>query len=269
MRVIIQDTAEQASQRAAQFIARLVRQKPSCVLGLATGTTVIPVYQELVQMHRNEGLDFSRVTTFNLDEYVGLGASDKHSFRNFMQEHLFNQINIPPQQTHVPDGRALDFAASCLAYEHRIEDSGGIDLQVLGIGSDGHIAFNEPGSSLGSRTRLKTLASETVKDNARFFDSIDQVPRLAITMGVGTILESKQCLLIALGERKAKAVRDTIEGPITAQVTASALQLHRDVVVVLDEQSANLLRRRDYYEEVEYSQRLLEQGKLRQLGIGR
>jgi len=269
MRVIIQDTSEQASQRAAQFIARLVRQKPSCVLGLATGTTVIPVYQELVQMHRNEGLDFSRVTTFNLDEYVGLGASDKHSFRNFMQEHLFNQINIPPQQTHVPDGRALDFAASCLAYEHRIEDSGGIDLQVLGIGSDGHIAFNEPGSSLGSRTRLKTLASETVKDNARFFDSIDQVPRLAITMGVGTILESKQCLLIALDERKAKAVRDTIEGPITAQVTASALQLHRDVVVVLDEQAASLLRRRDYYEEVEYSQRLLEQGKLRQLGIGR
>ena len=269
MRVIIHDTEDQASQRAAQCIARLVRQKPSCVLGLATGTTVLPVYQELIQFHQNEGLDFSRVTTFNLDEYVGLGASDRHSFRWFMQEHLFNHINIPPQQTHVPDGRALDFGASCLAYEHRIEDCGGIDLQVLGIGSDGHIAFNEPGSSLGSRTRLKTLASETVRDNARFFDSIDEVPRLAITMGVGTILESKQCLLLALGERKSKAVRDTIEGPITAQVTASALQLHRDVIVVLDETAASLLRRRDYYEEVEYSQRLLEQGKLRQLGIGR
>jgi glucosamine-6-phosphate deaminase len=230
---------------------------------------VLTAYEELIRMHREEGLDFSRVTTFNLDEYVGLGASDKHSFRTFMQEHLFNHLNIPPQQTHVPDGRALDFAASCLAYEHRIEDCGGIDLQVLGIGSDGHIAFNEPGSSLGSRTRLKSLASETVKDNARFFDSIDQVPRLAITMGVGTILESKQCLLIALGERKAKAVRETIEGPITAQVTASALQLHRDVVVVLDEAAGSLLRRRDYYEEVEYAQRLLEQGKLRQLGIGR
>jgi glucosamine-6-phosphate deaminase len=269
MRVIIHDTEEQASQRAAQWIARLIRQKPSCVLGLATGTTVLPVYRELIEMHRGEGLDFSRITTFNLDEYVGLGASDRHSFRWFMQEHLFNHVNIPPQQTHVPDGRALDFAASCLAYEHRIEDCGGIDLQVLGIGSDGHIAFNEPGSSLGSRTRLKTLASETVKDNARFFDSIDEVPRLAITMGVGTSLESKQCLLLATGERKAKAVRDTIEGPITAQVTASALQLHRDVVVVLDEAAAGLLRRRDYYEEVEYSQRLLEQGKLRQLGIGR
>ncbi len=269
MRVIIQDTEDQASQRAAQFIARLVKQKPSCVLGLATGTTVLPVYQDLIQWHRNEGLDFSRVTTFNLDEYVGLGASDRHSFRWFMQEHLFNHINIPPQQTYVPDGRALDFSASCLAYEHRIEDCGGIDLQVLGIGSDGHIAFNEPGSSLGSRTRLKTLASETVRDNARFFDSIDEVPRLAITMGVGTILESKQCLLLAMGERKSKAVRDTIEGPITAQVTASALQLHRDVIVVLDESAASLLRRRDYYEEVEYSQRLLEQGKLRQLGIGR
>ncbi len=269
MRVIIQDTPELASQRAAQFIARLVRQKPSCALGLATGTSVVAVYQDLARMHRDEGLDFSRVTTFNLDEYVGLGASDKHSFRSFMQENFFNHINIPPQQTYVPDGRALDFGASCLAYEHRIEDCGGIDLQVLGIGSDGHIAFNEPGSSLGSRTRLKTLASETVKDNARFFDSIDQVPRLAITMGVGTILESKQCLLLALGERKAKAIRETIEGPITAQVTASALQLHRDVVVILDEEAASLLRRRDYYEEVEYSQRLLEQGKLRQLGIGR
>ncbi len=269
MRVIIYPSELEVSQRAAQFVARLVRQKPSCVLGLATGTTPLAMYRELIRLHREEGLDFARVTTFNLDEYVGLGPSDPHSYRYFMQEHLFGQINIASQQTHFPDGRALDYAASCLAYEHRIKDCGGIDLQVLGIGSDGHIAFNEPGSSLGSRTRLKTLASETVKDNARFFDSIDQVPRLAITMGVGTILESKQCMLIALGKKKAKAIRDTIEGPITAQVTASALQLHRDVIVVLDEDAAGLLSRRDYYDEVEYAQRLLEQGKLRQLGIGR
>lgn len=269
MRVIIQPSELEVSQRAAQFVARLIRYKPSCVLGLATGTTPLAMYRELIRLHREEGLDFSRVTTFNLDEYVGLGPSDPHSYRYFMQEHLFNHVNIPPQQTHFPDGRALDFAASCLAYEHRIKDSGGIDLQVLGIGSDGHIAFNEPGSSLGSRTRLKTLASETVKDNSRFFESIDQVPRLAITMGVGTILESKQCMLLALGTKKARAIRDTIEGPITAQVTASALQLHRDVIVVLDEDAASLLTRRDYYDEVEYAQRLLEQGKLRQLGIGR
>lgn len=269
MRVIIHDSEQQASLRAAQLIAKLVRQKPSCVLGLSTGTSPLNAYAELIRMHKEESLDFSRVTTFNLDEYVGLGPSDRHSYRHFMQENFFNHINIPAQQTHFPDGRALDFAASCLAYEHRIKDCGGIDLQVLGIGTDGHIAFNEPGSSLGSRTRLKTLASETVRDNARFFDSIDQVPRLAITMGVGTILESKQCLMLAFGKRKAIAIRDTIEGPITAQVTASALQLHRDVVVILDEEAAAMLRRRDYYDEVEYSQRLLEQGKLRQLGIGR
>ena len=220
-------------------------------------------------MHHEENLDFSRVTTFNLDEYVGVSASDVKSYRYFMQQNLFNEINIPPEQTNIPDGRALDFVASCKAYEHKIHDCGGIDLQLLGIGTDGHIAFNEPGSSLGSRMRLKTLASETVRDNARFFDSVDDVPRLAITMGVGTILESKQCLLLATGEHKAEAIRDTIEGPITAQVTASALQLHRDVIVVLDESAAGMLTRREYYDEVERSQQLLEQGQFRELGIGR
>ena len=146
---------------------------------------------------------------------------------------------------------------------------GGIDLQLLGIGSDGHIAFNEPGSSLGSRTRLKTLASETVQDNARFFDSVDQVPRLAITMGVGTILESKVCLLLAIGESKASAIRSTVEGPITAQVTASALQLHQEVIVVVDKEASGWLTRREYYAEVEHAQTLLENGQFRELGIGK
>ena len=167
----------------------------------------------------------------------------------------------------MPDGRALDFEAYCEQYERMIADEGGIDLQVLGIGSDGHIAFNEPGSSLGSRTRLKTLTEETVRDNARFFGSEKEVPRLAITMGVGTILESRQCLLLAAGDSKARAIRDTIEGPITAQVTASALQLHRDVIAILDEEAARLLERRDYYREVERAQAALQAGQLGKFGM--
>ena len=197
MRVIVQPNADGVSQRAAKIVADLVREKPTCVLGLATGTSPLGLYQELIRMHVEEGLDFSRVRTFNLDEYVGLGPNDEQSYRYFMQTNLFDHINIDVRNTHVPDGRALNLATYGEQYEKLIRDAGGIDLQVLGIGSDGHIAFNEPGSSLGSRTRLKTLASETVRDNARFFGSEDRVPRLSITMGVGSILESRRCLLVA------------------------------------------------------------------------
>ncbi len=263
MRVIVEQDKDGVSRRAAQFVAQLVRKRPNCVLGLATGSTPLGMYSELIRLHREEGLDFSRVVTFNLDEYVGLTATHPQSYRFFMQQNLFDHINIDPRDTHVPDGRALDFEAYCEQYERLITDEGGIDLQVLGIGSDGHIAFNEPGSSLGSRTRLKTLTAETVRDNARFFGSEQEVPRLAITMGVGTILESRQCLLLAAGPHKAKAIRDTIEGPITAQVTASALQLHRDVIAILDEEAARLLERRDYYLEVERAQAALQAGQLK------
>ena len=262
MRVIVEPQPEGVAKSAARFMARLVRRKPNCVLGLATGSTPLGMYRELIRMHREEGLDFSRVVTFNLDEYVGLSPSHPQSYRRFMQENLFDRLNIEPRNTHVPDGRALDFDAFCQQYERMIVETGGIDLQVLGIGSDGHIAFNEPGSSLGSRTRLKTLTEETIRDNARFFGSAEQVPRLAITMGVGTILESRQCLLLACGSTKARAIRDTIEGPVTAQVTASALQLHRDVIAVVDEEAGRLLERRDYYREVERAQSLLEGGNL-------
>ncbi len=262
MRVIVEQNRDGVSRRAAQFVAELVTQKPTCVLGLATGSTPLGTYAELIRMHREEGLDFSRVVTFNLDEYVGLGAGDAHSYRSFMQQNFFDHINVDPRDTHVPDGRALDFEAYCEQYERMIVEEGGVDLQILGIGGDGHIAFNEPGSSLGSRTRLKTLTSETVRDNARFFGSEEEVPRLAITVGVGTILESRQCLLLACGDSKAKAIRDTIEGPITAQVTASALQLHRDVIAILDEEAARLLERRDYYREVERLQADLKAGQL-------
>jgi glucosamine-6-phosphate deaminase len=268
VRVIIQPDAEAASRRAARFVADLIRKKPDCVLGLATGSTPLMTYRELIRMHKEEGLDFSRVTTFNLDEYVGLASVHPQSYRQFMQLNLFDHVNIVLTNTNVPDGRALDFETHCRQYEQKIKDCGGIDLQILGIGSDGHIAFNEPGSSLGSRTRLKTLASETIRDNARFFGGEDKVPRLAVTMGVGTILESRRCLLLAFGPHKAAAVRDTVEGPVTAQVTASALQLHREVIGIFDEAAARLLVRRDYYADVEQAQSLLEAGQLRQLGIG-
>ena len=169
MRIIVEPDGDGASRRAAKFVAELIRKKPDCVLGLATGSTPLGTYRELIRLHKDEGLDFSRVTTFNLDEYVGLSSVHPQSYRQFMQENLFDHINIPLTSTNVPDGRALDFEAHCRQYEERIQEAGGIDLQVLGIGSDGHIAFNEPGSSLGSRTRLKTLTSETIRDNARFF----------------------------------------------------------------------------------------------------
>ena len=268
MRVIIEADPESGSRRAAKIIADTVRAKPDCVLGLATGGTPLGTYRELIRLHREEGLDFSSVTTFNLDEYVGLGPTHPQSYRFFMERNLFDHINISPSRVHVPDGRALDFAQFCRRYEEHIRAAGGIDLQLLGIGTDGHIAFNEPGSSLGSRTRLKTLTSETIRDNARFFGSAEKVPRLAVTMGVGTILEAGRCLLIAFGAAKAEAIQKTIEGPVTSQVTASALQLHRDVTVILDEAVAAHLERRDYYREVERAQSLLESGGLRALGIG-
>jgi glucosamine-6-phosphate deaminase len=268
VRVIIETDPEAASRRAARFVADLLRKKPNCVLGLATGSTPLLTYRELIRLHKEESLDFSDVTTFNLDEYVGLSSIHPQSYRYFMQQNLFSHINIRIQQTNVPDGRALDFELHCRQYEQRIKDVGGIDLQILGVGSDGHIAFNEPGSSLGSRTRLKTLTSETIRDNARFFGGEDKVPRLAVTMGVGTILESRRCLLLAFGAHKAIAVRDSVEGSVTAQVTASALQLHREVVGVFDEAAARLLVRRDYYADVERAQSQFEAGEFRQLGIG-
>ena len=262
LRVIIEKDGNGVAQRAADFMASLVRRQPNAVLGLATGGTPLGVYRELIRLHREEGLDFGRITSFNLDEYVGLGPTHPQSYRYFMQQNLFDHINIDATRTFVPDGRALDFEAHCRQYEQRIQDLGGIDLQLLGIGTDGHIAFNEPGSSLGSRMRLKTLTSETVQDNARFFDSLEEVPRLALTMGVGTILESRRCLLLAIGTEKAAAIAAAVEGPITAQITASALQMHREVIVIVDEAAAASLKRIDYYAEVENAQQLLSEGQL-------
>src|SRR5881227_3897884 len=242
------------SRVAARIVAEVLNTKPNAVLGMATGSTPLGLYQELVRLHKEEQLDFARVTTFNLDEYVGLPANHPQSYHYFMHEHFFQHVNIPRHNINIPSGTTSNYPAFCQWYEGRIAECGGIDLQILGVGSDGHIAFNEPGSSLGSRTRLKTLATETIRDNARFFGGQDKVPRLAVTMGVGTILESKRCILLAFGPHKAAAVRDTVEGPVTAQVTASALQLHREVIGIFDEPAASLLQRRAYYADVEKAQ---------------
>ncbi len=247
MEIIISKDYDELSRTAAGIIRDQVTAKPNSVLGLATGGTPIGTYKELIRMHKEEGLDFSKVTTFNLDEYVGLGPTHEQSYHYFMHENLFNHINVNPDNIHVPSGVARDFESYCQSYEEEIKGAGGIDLQLLGIGGDGHIAFNEPGTSLASRTHIETLDEQTIKDNARYFDKPEDVPRFAITMGVGTILDVKAILLIANGEKKSDVVAAFIEGPITSQVTSSALQLHPRVTVVLDEPAASRLKRIDYY----------------------
>jgi glucosamine-6-phosphate deaminase len=247
MEIVIQPSAEEASIVAARIVAQLVRRKPDAVLGLATGSTPLRMYAELVRMHREEALDFSRVTTFNLDEYVGLAADHPQSYRAFMGEHLFRHLNVPCERIHIPNGLAADVPAECAAYEAAIRAAGGIDLQVLGIGTDGHIGFNEPSSSLASRTRIKTLTARTRSDNARFFGSAEAVPFHVITMGVGTIMDARQVLLLAFGENKARAVAEAVEGPITAMNPASILQMHPVAKCLTDEAAARDLSRLEYY----------------------
>jgi glucosamine-6-phosphate deaminase len=245
--VIIKPDALQASVVGAKIVERLIRGRPDCVLGLATGESPLLLYRELVRMHLATALDFSRVTTFNLDEYVGVGPEHPGSYHRYMWEYLFGQINIARERIHIPDGLAADVPAACDAYERAIHDAGGIDLQILGIGADGHVAFNEPSSSLASRTRIKSLTPQTLRQNARLFGSEERVPRHVITMGIGTILEARECVLLAFGERKAQAIAAMVEGPITALVPASALQLHRTVKVLVDEAATSRLQRADYY----------------------
>lgn len=257
MRVIIKEDYREVSREAAGMVAGLVKSKPCCTLGLATGSTPLGLYNELVRLHRDEGLSFARVKTFNLDEYYGLAPEDPRSYRHFMDENLFGKIDIRPENTSVPDGRTeIDkLEEYCTSYEEKIRASGGIDLQVLGIGSDGHIAFNEPGSSLSSRTRIVSLDPQTIRDNSRFFNKGERVPEFALSMGVGTILESREILFLASGEGKAEIVARALEGPVTSMVTASALQLHPKVSIILDSQAAGKLRRLQYYRFSEEAER--------------
>ncbi|MHB1034709.1 MAG: glucosamine-6-phosphate deaminase [Pirellulales bacterium] len=247
MEVIVRETYDEMSKAAARVVAQTMNAKPNAVLGMATGSTPLGLYRELVRMHQNEGLDFSQVTTFNLDEYVGLPVTHPQSYHYFMHENFFKHVNISRPNIYIPSGTTDNYEAFCAWFERRIIECGGIDLQILGIGSDGHIAFNEPTSSLGSRTRIKTLAKPTIDDNARFFDRREDVPIYAITMGVGTILEARRIILLASGENKAAAVAATIEGPVTSMVTASALQLHEDSIVFVDRPAAGELKMLDYY----------------------
>jgi len=247
MEVIIKPDADAVSKEAARLFQRQLARQPASVLGLATGSTPLGLYRELAAMTQAGQIDFSRARSFNLDEYVGLSPDHPMSYRAFMREHLFTHIDIPPENTRLPDGLAPDVARHCAEYEEAIRAVGGIDLQLLGIGTDGHIGFNEPSSSLSSRTRLKTLTPRTIADNARFFGSEDKVPRHVITMGVGTIMEARSVLVLAMGASKAHAVAAMVEGPIMADVPASILQMHRFCALIIDEAAAGQLKRGDYY----------------------
>lgn len=261
--IYIREDYEKMSEKAAEIIAKLVKEKPNCVLGLATGSTPIGTYKKLIQMHKDEGLDFSQVKTFNLDEYYGLGLdldkpyAEDQSYARFMYEELFKGINVKPENTHIPNGRAKDSEAFCREYEAEIKKAGGVDLQVLGLGGDGHFAFNEPGSSLASRTRRIALTEQTLDDNYEAFYkeagfSREEMPHFAITMGIGTILESKSLIMLVNGKKKAKITAKALEGPITSSVTASSIQLFPgEAYVVLDEAAASKLDRYDFYKHIE------------------
>ena len=241
MLVIIKDDYEAVSAEATKLVVDRLLKKPNLVLGLATGSTPIGLYRELIRRCREDGLDFTKITTFNLDEYVGVPPDHPQSYHRFMREQLFDHMNLDPRHVHIPNGMAMDIEAHCEWYEEQIRSAGGIDLQVLGIGANGHIAFNEPGSSLGSRTRVKTLTQKTREDNARFFASMDEVPRYAITMGIGTIMEARELVMLVTGEGKAEALKAAVEGPLTAMVPASMIQMHAKAYVIVDRAAASLL----------------------------
>src|SRR5713101_2919049 len=237
MLVILKRDDEEISLQAAQLIA--------------TGATMVGVYKHLVGLYKQGSLNFARVVTFNLDEYLGLPPAHPQSFHHFMHEHLFAHVNVNPRNIHIPDGTIRgDYDQYCASFEETIRKAGGIDLQLLGIGRNGHIGFNEPTSSIGSRTRLKVLSLETLDDNSKFFAPGEESPRCAITMGIGTILDARKVLLLAAGPSKAQAIAKSIEGPITSAVSASALQLHPDVTFIVDDAAASQLTQRDYYHRV-------------------
>ena len=229
------------AKEGAKIFAKAIREKPDTVLGLATGGTPVGLYKELIRMQKDDGLDFSRVRSFNLDEYLGLSGDHPQSYRYFMNTNLFNHIDINKANTHVPDGKAEDTLDSYRKYEEDIKQAGGIDLQLLGIGGNGHIAFNEPGSRSDSRTRVVDLTEKTIKDNARFFEDESQVPKKAVTMGIGTILETKKIVLLATGSSKIDALVKTVKGSVSSDVPASFLQNHPDCTFITDKEAASSL----------------------------
>lgn len=241
MNVLIYDTEEQIGIAAGNYMCGQVLQKPDSVLGLATGSTPLKPYGQMIDLYKKGVVDFSKVTTFNLDEYVNLDVNDKNSYHSFMHENLFNHINIPEENINFLNGNADDSEKECEEYENKIKKAGGIDIQLLGIGSNGHIAFNEPSDCFQRWSHVVNLKESTVKDNSRFFKSIEEVPTQAVTMGIGSIMQAKKILIIAIGENKAKAIKQLINGNVTPQCPASVLQFHTDVTLMLDRGAASLL----------------------------
>ncbi len=238
MKVLIVKNYEEMSKKAAEFMAELVNEKPEAILGLATGGTPVGMYKELIEMNKAGKVDFSKVTTVNLDEYVGLAGDHEQSYRYFMNTNLFNHINVNKDKTFVPNGLAENIEEECKKYDERIKELGGIDLQLLGLGGNGHIAFNEPDNHLVVGSHLTGLTQDTIEANSRFFESADEVPKTAVTMGLGGIMQAKKILLIASGEGKADAVEAMMNGKITTDCPASMLQMHRDVTIIVDEAAA-------------------------------
>lgn len=241
MRIIVTADANEMSLKAAEIFIEEICKKPQLVLGLATGSTPLGLYQEMIKAYREKQVDFSGVTSFNLDEYRGLAPEHPASYNYFMRQNLFNHINIKPENIHIPTGNVADIQQYCGDYEEQIKNAGGIDLQLLGIGENAHIGFNEPGTHLGARTQLIKLSEETIRSNARFFASIDEVPREAISMGIKTIMRSRKIVLLAYGEKKAEAIEKTVTGQVVSSVPASVLQLHPDVVLIIDRAAASRL----------------------------
>ena len=241
MNVLIYESEEQIGIAAGNYMCGQGLQKPNSVLGLATGSTPLKPYSQMIELYKKGVVDFSKVTTFNLDEYVNLDVNDKNSYHSFMHENLFDHINIPEENINFLDGNAEDPEEECRRYEEKIKAAGGIDIQLLGIGSNGHIAFNEPADCFQRWSHVVTLKESTVKDNSRFFKSIDEVPTQAVTMGIGSIMQAKKILIIAIGENKAKAIKQLIGGNVTPMCPASVLQFHTDVTLMLDKAAASLI----------------------------
>ena len=241
-RVIKVKNPEEMGKVAADLFETLIQTKPACVLGLATGSSPLPLYRELVERCKAGKIDFSRVRSANLDEYKGLSGDHPQSYRYFMQENLFNHVNIKPENTIVPNGQTEDVAAMCQAYEKQIEEWGGVDLQLLGMGHNGHIAFNEPGDNFGLGTHVVSLSERTIDANQRFFENRDDVPRHALSMGIKNIMNARRILMVVSGEDKADAVCKAVTGPVTDQVPASVLQLHPDVTLVGDTAALSKLK---------------------------
>ena len=241
MKLISTSNYQELSQQAAKEIISRINHNPSLNLGLATGSTPTGLYQELIRDHKQKQTSYKGINTFNLDEYIGIPKKDRNSYHYFMCEHLFEHIDIPLDQTHIPDGTAKNLDVECMRYEQFISEHGGIDLQILGIGQNGHIGFNEPGTPFDSRTHIIDLAESTRKANSRFFESVEDVPKQAITMGIASIMDSKEIFLLVSGASKAKALARLLTGEVSEQFPASVLQNHENVTIFADKEATALL----------------------------